>query len=201
MSWFYSVITSTKKTLKKLVPFLSPYDSARGYISEQLAKRIHAEASARAYQLLAQSHRSVLVTVVWQNLLLLASLGPVYFLHSPWPFYGAYAIVAGSSIYNLFTAWPSLRLLAQTKSVTQTLSHNVLDAIRLELTQLQLYERKVVEWLGPDLKTIADEVAKKLRGDVIAMCLNLMGTLVLSFIAFRLFAIPLLEQRALLGHF
>lgn len=201
MSWLSSALHSTKDALRHLVPFLSPYDTARDYISEQLAQRIHEEASARAYQLLAQSHRSVLLTVVWQNLLLLASLPFVYWLHSAWPFYVAYGIVAGYSVYTLYLALPMLRRLVRTRSVTQTLSHEVLNAIKIELTQRQFYERKVMEWLGPDLKSIADEVAKKLRPDVIAMCANLAGTLVLAFVAFRLFAIPLLEQKALLGHF
>lgn len=201
MSWFDSTLASVKDKLRHLVPFLSPYDAARDYISEQVAQRIREEASAQAYQLLAQNHRQVLQTIVWQNSLLLASLVPVYFLHSAWPFYIAYAVVAGYSVYTAWQAWPMLVRLARTKSVTQTLSHEVLDAIRIELTQRQFYERKAVEWLGPDLKSIADEVAKKLRPDVIAMCLNLTATLVLAFVAFRLFAIPLLEQRALLGHF
>lgn len=63
----------------------------------------------------------------------------------------------------------------------------------------EFYERKAVEWLGPDLEKLSEEVASKLRPDVVAAGVNIAFTLCMAFIAFRVFAIPLLEARAL-GH-
>jgi hypothetical protein len=158
---------------------------------------VREEACTKAYELLAQTHRDVLTTVVWQNALLMASLVPVYLLQSSIPFYVAYAVVALYSAYSVAKARHLIVRLMSTRSVHRTLADEVLAAMERELTQRQFYQRKVVQWLGPDLRTIADEVARKLKPDVVAVVLNMTATLLLAFVAFRLFAIPLLEHRVL----
>lgn len=197
MSWLDSALETVKSKIKKYLPETNPIDAAKDFMSEAVAQRIREEACTRGYTLLAEAHRNVVVTIVWQNSLLLLSLLPVYFLHSAIPFYVAYAVVAGYSLYTIVKAWPWVRQLFKTRSITQTLSAEVLVAINTELTQRQYYERKAVEWLCADLKKIADDVARKLKPDVIAAATNMAITLLLAFVAFRLFVIPLLEQRAL----
>lgn len=197
MDWFGRAVGAGKAALTQFFPSLGAVDAARDFISESVAQRIRDEACTKAYALLAQTHRSVLTTIVWQNAALLASLMPVYFLHSAWPFYIAYAGVAGYSAYSVWNMWPLVKRLAKTRSITQTLSQEVLSAIEAELTQRQFIERKAVEWLGPDLKNIADDIARKLKPDVMTAVANMGITLLLAFVAFRLFAIPLLEHRAL----
>lgn len=197
MDWFDRAIGAGKAALTQYFPALGAVDAARDFISETVAQRIRDEACTKGYALLAQTHRSVLTTIVWQNTALLSSLLPVYFFRSAWPFYVAYAGVAGYSAYSVWKMWPVVKRLIKTRSVTQTLSQEVLSAIEAELTQRQFIERKAVEWLGPDLKNIADEVAKKLKPDVMTAAANMGITLLLAFVAFRLFAIPLLEHRAL----
>lgn len=197
MDWLKDLANTARTKLGELFPALSPVDAARDFISEAVAHRIREEACSKAYALLAQAHSGVIRTIVWQNATLLASLGPVYFLHSPYPFYLAYTGVAGYSLYTVAKSWPLVLRLFKTRSITRTLSREVLESIDMELTQRQFYERKVVEWLGPDLKHIADDVARRLKPDVVAAVGNMAATLVLSFIAFRMFAIPLLEHRAL----
>lgn len=196
MTWFNKLVDAASAQLSALLPS-NPVNAAVEYMSEAVAQKIRDEACAKAYALLAQAHRSVITTIVWQNALLLLSLVPVYILHSPVPFYLAYAVVAGHSLYTLAKSWPLLKQLGKTRSVTQTLSAEVLSAINAELTQREFYERKAVEWLAPDLKKIADDVARKLKPDVIAAVSNMAITLFLAFVAFRLFVIPMLEQRAL----
>jgi hypothetical protein len=197
MSWFQKAIDAAKATAISMFPALGVVDAARDYVSEAVAQKIKAEACAKAYELLAQTHRNVITTIVWQNALLFLSLIPVLLLHSPIPFYLAYTVVAGYSIYSVKKSWPMLERMVRTRSVTQTVSTEVLTAIQAELTQRQFYERKVVEWLGPDLRIIADDVAKKLKPDVVTALTNMAFTLLLAFVAFRLFAIPLLEHKAL----
>lgn len=197
MSWIAKISTYVKPALTSIFPAFAAVDVAREFISEQVAQRIRELAYAKAYELLAQSHRGVVTTIVWQNALLLLSLVPVYWLHSAIPFYVAYVCVAGYSLYSVIQVWPLVARLFKTRSITGTLSHEVLMAINTELTQRQFYERKAVEWLGPDLKKIADEIARKLKPDVVAAIGNMTCTLLLAFVAFRLFAIPLLEHRAL----
>lgn len=197
MEWLNSLTTTARKGLVSVFPALGVVDAAREFISDAVADRIREAACTKAYELLAKTHRSVLTTVVWQNALLLASLIPVHFLRSAIPFYLAYAVVIG---YSGYIAVKNRRLVARLmvcRSIEGTLSAEVLAAMEQELTQRQFYERKAVEWLGPDLRSIAGEIAKKLKPDIIAAVLNMAVTLVLAFVAFRLFAIPLLEHRAL----
>jgi hypothetical protein len=196
MTWFDKLVTTATEQLSALLP-ANPVNAAVEFMSEAVAQKIRDEACAKAYALLAKAHRSVITTIVWQNTLLLLSLLPVYFLHSPVPFYLAYAVVAGYSVYSVVGHWPLVKRLATTRSVTQTLSAEVLNALNKELNQREFYERKAIEWLGADLKKIADDVARKLKPDVVAAVSNMAITLFLAFVAFRLFVIPMLEQRAL----
>lgn len=198
MEWFNRLVDTAKTGIAKAFPAFGALDAAREFISESVAQRIRDEACTKGYALLAQTHRSVLNTIVWQNAALLGSLLPVYFLQSAIPFYVAYTGVAGYSLYSVVSMWPLVKRLLKTKSITETLSLEVLAAIETELTQRQFYERKAVEWLGPDLKVISDDVAKKLKPDVLTAVANMAITLLLAFVAFRLFAIPLLEHKALL---
>jgi hypothetical protein len=197
MSWLDTLTVSVRKGLIGVFPALGAVDAAREFISDAVATRVREEACAKAYELLAQTHRDVLVTVLWQNALLLASLVPVYYWHSAVPFYVAYAIVLGYSTFTVVKARHLIKRLLSTRSIHRTLAEEVLAAMEKEITQRQLYQRKVVEWLGPDLRTIADGIARKLKPDVVAAVLNMTATLLLAFVAFRLFAIPLLELRAL----
>ena len=167
-------------------------------MSEAVANRIKDEARSKAYELLAQSHRSVIYTIVAQNAGLMLSLVPVYYLHSPIPFYLVYAAVACYSVYTVAKAWPLILRFLRTRSITGAISLEVLDAIKIELTQRDFIERKAVEWVGPDLKKVSDEVARQIRPDIAAAFVNMALTLLLAFIAFRLFAIPMLEHRALM---
>jgi hypothetical protein len=198
MEWWDKMVTAAREGLSKVIPSLNPVDAARDYISEAVAQRIREEACAKAYALLAQTHRNVVTTIVWQNAVLLLSLLPVYLTHSPLPFYIAYIGVAGYTCYSVAKSWPLVKRIIRTRSVTETLSLEVLAAIETELTTRQFIERKAVEWLGPDLRKLSDEVAKKLRPDILAAVGNMAITLLLAFVAFRLFAIPALEHRALL---
>jgi hypothetical protein len=197
MSWLESLATSARKGLGNIFPAFGVVDAAREFLSETVAEQVRQAACTKAYEVLAQTHRSVLTTVIWQNALLLASLVPVYFAQSALPFYLAYAVVFAYSAYAVIKARHLIVRLVSTRSVEQTLAAEVLEAMKRELTLRQFYQRKVVEWLGPDLRTIADDVARKLKPDVVAAVLNMAATLVLAFVAFRLFAIPLLEHKLL----
>ncbi len=42
------------------------------------------------------------------------------------------------------------------------------SAIEDELTQRRLYERKVVEWFGPDITKLSQDIASKLKREVLA---------------------------------
>lgn len=125
------------------------------------------------------------------------SLLPVYLLHSAIPFYAAYSVVAGYSLQSLTEYRHVVLRLLKTRSVTQTLSTELLKAIEEELTLRDFYERKAVEWLGPDLRKLSTEIAVKLKPDVTAAAFNMAVTLLLAFTAFRVFAIPALEYKAL----
>lgn len=197
MSFFDSALKFAKENLGNVFPALAAVSAAKDVLSEAVAERIRGEACAKAYALLAKTHRDVVTTIVWQNGALILSLAPVYYLHSAVPFYIAYAGVAGYSLIALGQQWPVVRKLCVTRSITATISGEVQLALEQELTQRQFYERKAVAWLGPDLKKISDEIAVKLKPDVVAAATNMATTLFLAFVAFRLFAIPLLEQQAL----
>lgn len=197
---FFSKLGSLAKTgLYAAFPSLAIVDAAKELISEAVAQKIRDAACAKAQTLITEAHHSVMKTIVWQNGLLLLSLLPVYLLRSSWPFYVAYVCVAGYTAYSVFQSRALLVRLAATRSVTKTIAVEVRDAIEVELTQREFYERKAVQWLGPDLQKLSDEVAHKLKPDIIAAAANIAFTLFMAFIAFRVFAIPLLEARAL-GH-
>lgn len=195
--WYDKLVNTAKATLISAFPVLGAVNVAKDFISEQLAERIRAEAHTKAQAILSQVHRDTLRTIAWQNGALLLSIVPVYFLHSPWPFYLAYACVASYTVYSIWQERQLLLRLCGTRSVTQTVSTVVREAIELELTKRQFIERKAVEWLGPDLQTISDDVARRLKPDVIATVINMAFTLLLAFLAFRVYAIPLLEHKAL----
>lgn len=197
MTWIEAAYDKVTKQLQAAFPVLGAVGAAKDVISEAVASRIRDEAVAQTQALLTRSHRSVLATIAWQNGVLMLSLLPVYFLHSPLPFYAAYAGVAAHSFFTTIESWPLIRKFMQTRSVTETLAQEVFEAIEKELVQKPFYERKVVEWLGPDLRQLSQEVARKLRTDVIAAMVNMGFTVLMAFVAFRVFAIPLLEQRAL----
>jgi len=197
MTWLDQLADTAREHLNGMLPTTNPLESAKGFMSEAVAQRIRDEACAKAYGLLAQAHRSVAITIIWQNALLLLSLLPVYVLHSELPFYLAYAIVAGYSIYTVVKFWPLVRQLLKTRSITETLSAEVLVAINSELVHRQFYERAAIEWLGADLKKVAHDVARKLKPDVLTAAGNMGFTLLLTFVTFRLFIIPLLEQQAM----
>ena len=197
MEWLDKVATAARNGLTQIFPAFGAVTAARAAIEEVVAKQIRDAACAKGFEILRQSHRSVLFTVIWQNSLLAVSLVPVWICRSPIPFYGAYAAVAAYTIYSLLKMRHVVVRLARTQSVTETVSGEVLAAIKAELADLHYIQQKGIELLGPDLKKIADDVARKLRPDVLAVVGNMALTLLLAFVAFRLFAIPLLEHRAL----
>ena len=197
MDWLSSAWNRVQAPVRKLLPAADAVLSVKEFMSDAVAARIRGEAKTRAYEMLAKTHRRVLVTTIVQNAALMASAIPVYYLHSPWPFYATYAGVAGHSIYSAAKAWPLLRRIVRTRSFTAAISQEVQSAIEAELTERDFIERKAVEWLGPDLKSVADDIARYLRPDIVAAAANMALTLVLAFVAFRLCAIPMLEHRAL----
>jgi len=197
-SWASRLLAAAKTGLTSVFPALGAVDAAKDFISEAVAQRIRDEACAKAQALLTQAHRDVIHNIAWQNGLLLLSILPVYLLHSAVPFYVAYACVAGYTAYSVFQSRALVAKLLGTRSLTQTLALEVREAVEQELTQRQFYERKVVEWLGPDLDRLSQDVARKLRPEVRAAVVNMAFTLLMAFVAFRLFAIPLLEHKALM---
>jgi hypothetical protein len=194
----HKISAAAGKVMQAALPAVQVVTTAKELMSEAVANRIKDEARSKAYELLAQSHRSVIYTIVAQNAGLMLSLVPVYYLHSAIPFYVVYALVAAYSAYTVVQAWPLVMLVLRTRSITESISLEVLDAIKIELTQRDFIERKAVEWVGPDLKKVSDDVARQLKPDVVAAFVNMALTLLLAFVAFRLFAIPMLEHRALL---
>lgn len=197
-SWLGRLVDVAKEQVTSLFPAMGAVDAAKDIISEAVAQRIRDEACAKAQSLLMQAHHDVIRNIAWQNALLLLSIVPVYLLHSAVPFYIAYACVATYTAYSVYQSRKLVLRLVSTRSVTQTLALEVREAIEQELTQRQFYERKVVEWLGPDLTKLSQDVAQKLRKDVLVALANMGFTLVMAFIAFRVFAIPLLEHKALM---
>lgn len=197
-SWTGRLVSAAKTQLTSMFPALGAVDAAKDFISEAVAQRIRDEAVAKAQALMAQAHHDVIRNIAWQNGLLFLSILPVYLLHSAVPFYVAYACVAGYTAFSVYQSRGLVLRLVCTRSVTETLALEVRDAIEQELTQRQFYERKVVEWLGPDLTKLSNDVARKLRRDVLAAVGNMAFTLFMAFVAFRLFALPLLEHKALL---
>jgi hypothetical protein len=196
-SWTDRLLDTARSTLSKAFPAFGAVDAARDLISEAVAQRIRDEARSKAQTLIAEAHRTVLFNILWQNGLLMFSMVPVYFLRKPWPFYLAYAGVACYTLHSLFHYRAILLRLVRTFSVTRTLALEVREAIELELTQRRLYEKKIFEWLGPDLKNLSEDVARTLRPDVMAAVANMAFTLLMAFVAFRVFVIPLLERHAL----
>ncbi|MGF6440243.1 hypothetical protein [Paraburkholderia youngii] len=197
MEWLDKVATAARSGLAQVFPAFGAVTAARDAIEEAVAQQIREAACAKGFEMLRQVHRNVLFTVAWQNSLLAASLLPVWVFRSPIPFYLAYAAVACYTVYSVATMRHIVLRLIKTRSVTDTVSAEVLNAIEVELGTLHFIKKKGIELLGPDLKKIADEVARKLRADVLAVAGNMALTLLLAFVAFRLFAIPLLEHRAL----
>lgn len=203
MSYINKALALAKVGLTAAYPVLGAVDAAKDILSDAVAARVREQAHARAYEkaqaMIARAHRDVAFGIFWQNGLLLLSLVPVYLLRNPLPFYAMYALVAGISLWSAVAYWPMVVRLARTRSLTQTVAVEVHTAIEQELLNRDMVERKVVEWLGPDLKELSVEVARKLRPEFISAARNLALTLVLAFIAFRIFAIPWLEQKALQG--
>jgi hypothetical protein len=197
-SWASRLMSSARGALGSIFPAFGAIDAARDFISEAVAQRIREEACAKASAMMAEAHRTVIFNIIWQNGLLMLALVPVYFLRAPWPFYLAYACVAGYTAYSAFQYRRILFRLCRTRSITATLALEIREAVETELTQQRLYAQKAVEWLGPDLKTLSEDIARKLRPDVLAAGFNLGFTLLMAFVAFRVFVIPLLEHRALM---
>lgn len=196
--WLSQALDSAKTVINTVFPVFEAADAAKEAISDVVAQRIREEARAKAYAVLADTHRKVLFNIIWQNGLLLASLVPVYLLRSAVPFILAYACVVVGTMYSIVESRHIILRLFRTRSVVQTLAHEIREAIEAELTQRGYYVQKVVEWLGPDLKEFSVDVARMLKPDVLAAALNMAFTLFMAFLAFRVFAIPLLEQHALL---
>jgi hypothetical protein len=197
-SWTSRLLDAAKSTLSSVFPALGAVDAAREFISEAVAQQIRDKACVKAQALIAQAHRKVIFSIVWQNGLLMLSMVPVYFLRSPWPFYLAYACVFGYTLYSAYEYRAIIWRLCKTFSVTRTLALEVREAIETELMEGQLIQRKAVEWLGPDLERLSEDVARKLKPDVMGAAFNMAFTLFMAFIAFRVFVIPLLEHRALM---
>jgi len=165
-------------------------------ITEVIANMIRDEARMQAYKLLAKSHRSAINTILWQNGLLLTSILPVHFFHSAIPFYIAYACVACYSVISVVQSWPQLKMWALTGSLITTIKCTVHEAILADLCQRHPLEQAVVQYLGPDLENVSNEIASEILPDIRAALINMGLTLIMAFIAFRLTAIPLLEHRA-----
>ena len=195
--WSSRLIDSARSTLSSIFPAFGAVDAAREFISDAVAQRIRDLACEKAHSMMADAHRSVIFNIIWQNALLMFSMVPVYFLHSPVPFYVAYVCVLSYTLYSTFQYRKVIFALCRTRSILKTLSLEIRAAIETELTQRQLYERKAVEWLGPDLQRLSDDVARKLKPDVVVAIFNMAFTLFTAFLAFRVFVIPLLEHRAL----
>lgn len=198
MKFFDKLISAAQAQLKEAVPLLSGIFAAKDALSDAVVQRIHEEAQAKARAIIAQTHQTVLFTIFWQNAVLLASLVPVYFLHSAVPFYVAYAGVTVYTVYSVATSWPLIYRLLKTRSITKALAFEVQQALETELVQRSLFERKAVEWLAPGIQSLSYDVAAKLKKDVVAAATNMAVTLVLAFIAFRLFVIPYLEHKVLM---
>jgi hypothetical protein len=196
-TWVSSLLDFAQSALSTYIPGIGVIGEAKDFISESVAQRIRDQACEAANTLMADTHRQVIFSIVWQNSVLLLSLLPVYLLQSALPFYIAYVCVAGYTIYSLVHYRDILFRLIRTRSITETLATEIHRAIEVELTKRQFVERKAVEWLGPDLKRLSSEVAVKIKPDVLIGFFNIGFTLFMAFIAFRIFAIPLLEQRAL----
>ncbi|MFP3637882.1 hypothetical protein [Paraburkholderia sp. SIMBA_054] len=192
------LLAAAKSTMTAMFPTFGAVTAAKDFISEAVAQNIREEACAKARTVLADAHRTVITNILWQNGLLMLAMLPVYLLRSAWPFYLAYAGVLGYTLYSVFQSRRIILRLCATRSVTQTLAAEVFEAIDAELQTRGIYQRKVVEYLGPDLKRVAQDAAVKLRPDVLAAAFNMGVTLFLSFVAFRLFVIPMLEHRALM---
>ena len=196
-SWGERMLKKAITSVASIMPSVDSNNAAMSLISDAVSAKIQAEAATKAQLVLSSAHRTVIRNVLWQNGLLILSIGPVFYFRTAIPFYIAYACVAGYTLYSLYQERKLIGRLCRTRSITKTLALEVRDAIDLELTQRQFYERKVVEWLGPCLNKLSEDVARKLRPDVVAGVVNMAFTLFLAFIAFRVFIIPFLEKHAL----
>lgn len=192
-NWMKSLIAPLVPSILNRINLEAPKKA----ISDTIAAKIKLEATLRAYQMLAGAHRSLINTILWQNALLLFSILPVYFLHSALPFYLAYTCVATYSVVVFAQSWPQLLTCIKTRSLLKPITAAVHQAIVAELCQLQYVERKVVEYLGPDIEELSSDIARQLLPDIRSALINMGLTLVMAFVAFRLTAIPMLEHRAL----
>lgn len=188
-----------REALRELAPSLLPVADAleAGSVSEAIAARIRAEAKERAEAILRAAHEKTIQSIIWQNALLLGSLPMVWALGSAIPFYMAYACVFGYSSWELWGSKDLILGWARKRSLTGVIQEEVRAAIDKDLRDRRFYERKIVEYLGPDLDAVAAEIAGKLRKDVVRGLANMALTVFVSFVAFRLFAIPMLEHMAL----
>lgn len=200
MGWITKILPTIKSAVSFLMPTTVPgmvVEASKNMISDAVASKIKDEATARAYELLAESHRTVIYTILWQNALLTASIFPVYYLHSAIPFYLGYGCVVAYTGWSVIKSWPVVKLLLRTWSIEGAVTQAVRAAIDEDLQARRYYQKVIVEFLSPDLDTISNSVAKKLTPDIRAVFLNMGITLLMSFLAFRLVALPLLEHRAL----
>ncbi|GAH31362.1 unnamed protein product, partial [marine sediment metagenome] len=158
--WFTGAVEVARTGLAAIFPALGAVAAAKDFVSEQVAQRIRNEAMSKAQALIRKTHHDVMRNILWQNGLLVVSILPVYLFKSPWPFYGAYAAVLAYTLYSLYNARALLMRVAKTRSLTGTLALEVREAIDLELTQVQMFQRVAVEWLGPDLDKLSLDVAR-----------------------------------------
>ena len=87
MDWLFNAWNRVQEPVRRLLPAADAVLSVKDFVTEAVADRLRSEAKSRAYEMLAKTHRRVLVTTILQNAALMASAIPVYYLHSPWPFY------------------------------------------------------------------------------------------------------------------
>lgn len=163
--------------------------TAEGALKDQIELQVYK-------RLMEFQHRTLLL-VFWQNLALIASLFPVYWLRSPWPFYLAYV---GVIAYTISSLWQSRAMLIDIarKGLLQTLSSAIQKSVDEEVANRSRIEQIAISWVG-DTRNLAADVALRIKRDALVLFSNLGVTLVLSFVTFRLFVIPLLETKAM-GH-
>lgn len=168
-------------------------------IRERIDKQVLKEIEDATRDLIKDAHKEVVSTVALQNGILFLSLLPVYLLHSPIPFYLAYAGVLSHSFYGIYRHRRLCSSIVRTRSITQTLASVIREQVEERLKERNPFERKAVEWLGSDLNILAEKGARKIRPQVVAAVWNMIFTIFVSYAAFRVFAIPLLERHALGG--
>lgn len=188
-------VTKVASVLVDAVISQSAIGTAKTVIQEAIAKKIEGEAHARAMQLLTELHRAITTTIIWQNTLLVLAIGMCYVLKSTVPFYGAYLLVGIYSAWKVIEGRRYMALLWETLSIRKALTQSIRTEIDEELTGRHRYEQAVVEYLGPSLDDIANTIATRLLPDVRNLMISAGLTLVISFVCFRLIAVPYL-----LGH-